>query len=112
MGGEQGTLEMMNFPREWSMRRSSKRGPCQEETGWPLGNMVIVIVAVVVDVVIIAIVVVVVVVVVLVVVVVISGADLWYTKEGKPISQPETKHVRLCWSLVYQGGETEITTRI
>ena len=30
------------------MRRSSKEGPCQEETGWPLGKMVVVVVVVVV----------------------------------------------------------------
>ena len=29
------------------MRRSSKEGPCQEETGWPLGKMVVVVVPVV-----------------------------------------------------------------
>ena len=26
------------------MRRSSKEGPCQEETGWPLGKMIVVVV--------------------------------------------------------------------
>ena len=30
------------------MRRSSKEGPCQEETGWPLGKMIVVVVVVVV----------------------------------------------------------------
>ena len=29
------------------MRRSSKEGPCQEETGWPLGKVIVVVVAVV-----------------------------------------------------------------
>ena len=28
------------------MRRSSIEGPCQEETGWPLGKMVVVVVVV------------------------------------------------------------------
>ena len=45
--GEQGTLEMMNSPHDWGMRRSSKEGPCQEETGWPLGKMIVVVVVVV-----------------------------------------------------------------
>ena len=30
------------------MRHSSKEGPCQEETGWPLGKMIVVVVVVVV----------------------------------------------------------------
>ena len=33
-------------PTKWGMRRSSREGPCQEETGWPLGKMVVVLVAV------------------------------------------------------------------
>ena len=28
----------------WGMRRPSIEGPCQEETGWPLGKMVVVVV--------------------------------------------------------------------
>ena len=31
--GEQGTLEMINSPHDWGMRRSSKEDPCQEEAG-------------------------------------------------------------------------------
>ena len=46
--GEQGTLEMMNSPHDWGMRRSSKEDPCQEEAGWPLGKMIVVVVVVVV----------------------------------------------------------------
>ena len=30
------------------MRLSSREGPCQEKTGWPLGKMVVVVVVVVV----------------------------------------------------------------
>ena len=40
----------------WGMRRPSIEGPCQEETGWPLGKMVVVVVVVVVAVVVVVVV--------------------------------------------------------
>ena len=58
------------------MRRSSKEGPCQEETGWPLGKMIVVGVVVV-------LVVVLVLVLVVVVIVVVVAAVFWYNEDKK-----------------------------
>ena len=46
--GEQGTLEMMNSPTKWGMSRSPREAPCREETGWPVGMMIVVVVVAVV----------------------------------------------------------------
>ena len=46
--GEQDTLWSMIPPTKWGKNPSPKGSPCREETGWPVGKMIVVVVVVVV----------------------------------------------------------------